>query len=420
MKFKPGQELSIEELNKRIEMTYGTQYFERITYEIHGEPGHRTLKLNVVERPNIQFRFSYFYDSENKGGIIANTTFRNVIFKSSRLILETNLSSYPTVLADYFKYLGKRQNVALGLSGLYSKKELPLIDSTGVKVNVFGSDYYSGSFKIQSTNFQNSTYGVEVQWSNISLKPKVVYQIIENEDQIKYDIAKLKYSHTLFRAYYKFNNLNDRYFPTKGMSANIEVSTTTKTNGKLNVENFELAGINLGDLELGNESLGDLLETSSINALKMDVTPYIPLNKKLVLLSKAKLKLSSIRDNTLNVTEFDFIGGFTPDLVNATEYYGAASKEYALANYFYGRVGAQYEIFRNIFMQANVNVVTTEFPVTFLYPNADTGTMGGRSTRFGYAAMIGMKSVIGPIKLAVAKDHNRNDWKASLIIGFHY
>ena len=62
MKFKPGKELSIKELNKRIEMTYGTQYFDRITYEIHGEPGHRTLKLNVVERPNIQFRFSFFYD----------------------------------------------------------------------------------------------------------------------------------------------------------------------------------------------------------------------------------------------------------------------------------------------------------------------------------------------------------------------
>ncbi len=420
MKFKPGKELSVEELNRRIEMTSGTQYFERITYEIHGEPGHRTLKLNVVERPNIQFRFSYFYDSENKGGIIANTTFRNVIFNSSRLILETNLSSYPTVFADYFKYMGKKQNVAFGLSGLYSKKELPLHDSTGVKVNVFGSDYYSGAFKIQSTNFQNSTYGLEVQWSNITLKPKVNFQIADIEGQIRYDIAQLKYSHTLFRAFYKFNSLNDRYFPTKGMSANIEVSTTTKTNGKLNVENFTIGGENLGDLELGNESLGDLLETSSIKAIKMDITPYFPLSKKLVLLSKAKLKLSSIRDNTLNVTEFDFIGGFTPDLVNATEYYGAASKEYALANYFYGRVGAQYEIFRNIFMQANVNVVTTEFPVTFLYPNADTGTMDGMSTRFGYGASIGMKSMIGPISFAVAKDHYRSGIKASLIIGFHY
>ena len=152
----------------------------------------------------------------------------------------------------------------------------------------------------------------------------------------------------------------------------------------------------------------------------MDITPIIPIHKKFVFLSKAKLKLSSLADYHQNVTEFDFIGGFNPDLVNATEYYGAGIKEYYLANYFYGRLGAQYELFRNVFMQAHFNVVTTDFPVSFLYPNADTGTMGGRTTRYGYGAMIGMKSVIGPIRFAFAKDHFRKDWKASLIIGFHY
>ena len=83
MKFKPGKDLSIAEINKRIEMTYGTQYFERITYQILGEPGHRILKISVVESPDIHFRFSYYYDSENKGGIIGNATFRNVILTAA-------------------------------------------------------------------------------------------------------------------------------------------------------------------------------------------------------------------------------------------------------------------------------------------------------------------------------------------------
>ena len=174
MKFKAGKELSIEELNKRIEMTYGTQYFERVTYQIIGEQGHRTLKINVVERPNIQFRFSYYYDSENKGGIIANATFRNVIFKSSRLIFETDLSAQPKIFMNYFKYLGKKQNFALGLSGLYNRNEFPFYDdSTGVRTSVYSSEYFSGGIKLQSTNFRNSTYGVELKWSNINLKPKV-------------------------------------------------------------------------------------------------------------------------------------------------------------------------------------------------------------------------------------------------------
>lgn len=420
MKFSPGKKITIEELDKRIEMTYGSQYFERITYQIHGEPGHRILKLHVVERPYIQFRFSYFYDSENKGGIIGNATFRNLILNSSRLIFEANLSAQPTVFTDYFKYIGKKQNVALGLSGLFSKKEMPMYDSTGVRNQVLGSDYYSGAFKIQSTSLQNSTYGLEVNYSNITLKPKGVFEPVDLKNQSKYRIEQLKYSNTKFKAFYQFNNLNDRYFPTKGLSANIEISATTNTNGKLNVKNFELNGTNLGDFEWRNESLGGLLETSTIKALKMDITPYIPLSRKMVLLSKARLKLSTIPDNLLNLTEYDFVGGFTPDLVNGTEFYGAGIKEFFLANYFYGRFGLQYELKRNLFIQTSINMVTTKFPVTFLYPQANTGTMNGMASRFGYGVSIGMRSVIGPISLAVAKDNDRNGVKASLIIGFPY
>jgi len=407
MKLKPGKETSIEEINKRIEMTYGTQYFERITYQILGEPGHRILKINVVERANIEFRFSYYYDSENKGGIIANATFRNVIFNSSRLIFETDLSAQPKIFMNYFKYLGKKQNFALGLSGLYNKNEFPFYDDSGVRTSVYSSEYISGGIKLQSTNLQNSTYGVELKWSGINLKPKV--GILNTPVVPGYELTQIKYSSTIFGAFYRFNNLNDRYFPTRGLSSNIEATISLNADGKF-----------LGNIEAINIVLESGIEKNTFTGLEADIAPIIPVSKKFVLLSKAKLKLSSLDDDKQNLTEFDLIGGFTPDLVNANEYFGAGIKEYYLANYFYGRLGAQYEVKRNLFIQAHFNIITTEFPVSFLNPNVELGKMGGRSTRYGYAAMIGMKSVIGPIMLAVGKDHFRNDWKASLIIGFHY
>jgi hypothetical protein len=166
--------------------------------------------------------------------------------------------------------------------------------------------------------------------------------------------------------------------------------------------------------------LGELLETSPVNSLNIDLFPAIPLGKRLVILSKAKMKLSTIGSSKINITEYNFVGGFRPDLVNATEYYGAGKKEYYLANFFYGRVGAQYEVKRNIFLEAFLNGVTTEFPVSVLNPNAETGDMDGRNSRFGYGGALGIKSPVGPIQLAVAKDHFQKNWKASLIIGFHY
>jgi NTE family protein len=409
MKFKPGEEFTIEEINKRIDFTYGTQYFEGITYEIVGEKGHRVLKLKVVERPNIEFRFSYYYDSENKGGIIANATFRNVILNSSRLIFETDFSSQPKIFVDYFKYLGKKQNFALGLSGLYNKNDFPIYDTTGVRTSIYSSDYISGGFKIQSTNLQNSTYGVELNWSDIVLNPKVGVLTDNRVPNYSYQINQIKYTSTHLGAFYRFNNLNDRYFPTRGMSSDIEVTASINSNGKFIISE-----------EIWNDYYNSLFEKNTIKGLEADIFPIIPISKKFVILSKAKLKLSSLDNSAQNITEFDFVGGFTPDLVNANEYYGAGKKEYYLANYFYGRLGAQYEIHRNIFLQAFFNLVTTDFPVTFLNPDVEMGNMWGETTRYGYAAMIGMKSAIGPIKLAVAKDHFRKGLRASLIIGFHY
>ena len=150
------------------------------------------------------------------------------------------------------------------------------------------------------------------------------------------------------------------------MSSNIEATISLNANGEFS-----------GNDEYWNSYLTGLIEKNTFTGLEADIIPIIPISKKFVLLSKAKLKLSSLDDYNQNVTEFDLIGGFTPDLVNANEYYGAGIKEFYLANYFYGRLGAQYEVMRNIFVQAHFNIVTTEFPVSFLNPRCCFGNNGG-------------------------------------------
>lgn len=404
MRIEPGKSVSITQIEKQLDIIYGTQYFERMWYEILEEDGLRVLAIHVVERPKIQMRFAYHYDSENKGGIIGNMTMRNLLLNRSRLIFEADLATHPSLLLDYFKYIGKKQNLAFGASGVWSRNEIPTYDSIGNQNALFNSNYSAGGLKFQTTRVQSSTVGVEMNWSNMKLKPSVI------SDQLR-SISKIQYNNTSFNFFYIFNNFNERYFPTRGLKANLVVSTTTNINGK----------VIFGDtLTVDAKELGDLLQTSGITAFNLSVFPIIPLSSKMSLLAKARMRVSTIRDNTLNLTEYDFIGGFSPGLVNSNEYYGGDAKEYGVANYFYGRIGVQYELFHNIFMQAHFNYLDTEYPVTWIYPDADIGKLGDRYRRFGYGAMIGMKSPIGPIAFAIAKDHYRKSWKTSLIIGYHY
>jgi len=404
MRIKSGDTVSISRIEKRLEVIYGTQYFERMWYEILGDQGNQRLVINVVERPKIQMRFAYHYDSENKGGIVGNMTMRNLVLNRSRLILEANLATHPSLLLDYFKYLGKHQNLAFGVSGIWSKNELPAYDSLGSSAALFSSRYTSGGVKLQTTRLRSSTFGVEGFWSDLVLKPLVIGQDLNF-------ITKIQYNNTTFRAFYRFDNFNERYFPTRGLRANLEFSSTTQSNGK----------VVFGDtLTLDAKDLGDLFETSGITSFSLSLFPIIPVTNKLSVIAKGRLKVSTIGQNTFNLSEYDFVGGFSPGLINSNEYYGVGLKEFGIANYFYGRIGFQWEVLKNVFVQGHINYLDTEHPVKWIYPEADISKVGDRYQRFGYAGLVGLKSPIGPIAFAFGKDHYRKGWQTSLIIGYHY
>jgi hypothetical protein len=107
-------------------------------------------------------------------------------------------------------------------------------------------------------------------------------------------------------------------------------------------------------------------------------------------------------------------------LVNASEYYGSGAKQFGLANYFYYRLGGQHEIIRNLFIQAHFNYLSTEYPIKWIYPDADIGKLGIRISRYGYAGSLGFKPPLGPIAVAVTKDVYDKEMQASLMIGFVY
>jgi NTE family protein len=402
MQVKPGESVSIDHIQKRLQLIYGTLYFEKLWYEILGPQDHQILKIHVTERPKSQLRFSYHYDSENKGGVVVNATVRNVLLNHSRLIMEADLATFPRLTLDYFKYLGKKQNIAAQATGLYFKNELPVYDSAGNLNILFSTDYASAGLRFQTTFAQNGAFGVEAKLHQISLTPKVA----ENTTR---SISKIQYNNTSFSFYYRYDNTNDRYFPTRGLKSEIKFSTSTKINGTVEIRDT---------LSVGPESLGDLLQTNSINAIDLTLFPIIPLSSKFSLLLKSRLRLSNLGANTLNFTDYDFIGGFIPSWINSNEYLGGGAKEFIAANYFYGRLSMQYNVRKNMFLQGHFNYLNSD--VKWVFPEAEISKLGDRYMRFGYGATLGYSSPIGPIAFSFAKDHFREEWKATLAIGFYY
>jgi outer membrane protein assembly factor BamA len=400
MRVKPGESVSIGHIEKRLQLIYGTLYFEKLWYEILGPPDHLVLKIHVTERLKTQLRFSYHYDSENKGGVVANATFRNTVLNRSRLVLEADLASYPRTTIDYFKYLGRHQNLGLQLLGSYQKNEFPIYDSLGNLNYLFSSNYTTATFRFQTTLFQNGAIGLEARYNDIQIKPKIAESSIRT-------ISKIDYTNTYFSLYYRFDNWNERYFPTRGIKAEFKVSATTKPDATVVISDT---------LILGPDQLGSLLETENIASVDLTLFPIIPIGDRFSILAKTRLKVSTLDADKLNLADYDFVGGFIPGWGNANEYFGGNAKEYQLANYFYGRLSLQYQMKPSLYLQGHFNYINSNLGIE----DVQMSKLGDRTNRFGYGASLGLNSPLGPLIFAFAKDHFRDEWKATLAIGFYY
>ncbi len=192
------------------------------------------------------------------------------------------------------------------------------------------------------------------------------------------------------------------------MKASILFANTFATDGSLFVN----------DQKTSDEVTKTVIQ-AGIYSLAAEALPILPLSPRFSLIGKTRLHLSSLKEGMLNLSEIDFVGGFTPDMVNAHEFWGARKKEYLLTNYFLARLGGQYELKRNLYLQAQVNYLSNEFLIESIYPDSSRGTINGRSNTIGYGLMLGTYSPIGPIEFMLAKDHYLSGIRVGLRVGFY-
>ncbi len=400
LRIKQNDENSIGHIEERINVLFGTLYFEKIWYEIIAINGGYTLKLHVKEKPKTELKFSYHYDSENKGGILGNITLRNMLLNGSRFVFEADLAVNPGFWADYIKYLGKGQNVALRFKGILDKSDLPLYDSLGNNVSLFNEQNVNAAIGVQATKTQNNTFGANIRWSNTSFKPKVA------SDDLR-TIEKVVYKSTSLNVFFTRNSLNRRYYPTRGSLVDVTFRSVFQVDGKLDLAD---------SVVIDPEELN--LNTDRINAIYASYTQLIPTSKKLTFSTEVTMNISNLESNTLNFSEYYYIGGFFPRNNNFSPYVGGKQREFVAANFFYTAGQVQYELIRNLFLKGIVNYLDSEYPMKWVYPDLDASILGDRYRRFGFGFAAGYSSPLGPINLAVAKDSHRKGWETFFSIGF--
>lgn len=395
-----GSILSIDEIEKHISILYGTRYFDKVEYEIIRQGAKYELLIKVREAPDGYLKLAAHYDSENDVGINANITYRNLLLPYSRALLEFDFSKNPLLDINYLKYLGWKQNMGIQVGYNFMDWDMPLYEDD-IETSQLDSDYSELYVLLQSTAFQNFTFGGKAMVEFSELTPKV--------GEIGRVIEKIKNRNLGAEFYVKYNSLDRPFYPKSGSLFEASIKQV------FDVKNTYTS---ITEDSISTTTNTIIQQLDPFTAFKLHYTQIFKLQHRFSIISKNEMVLTTLGDFDYNITDYYFIGGFNPRSNNVSEYWGVQDKKYVSPNYFYTKLTLQWELFDNLFLSGIANYVDVQYPMEFFYDISLDNYLGGEKRRFGYGFSLGYNSFLGPISFSLARDSRSSENQMNINIGF--
>ncbi len=398
LRIAANEPLNIEELEKRINLLYGTLYFSKVLYSI--DDATNELRIIVKEAPKNSLKVGAHYDTDNKAGININLTSRNFLLPSSRFIMEYDLAQNPRLDLNYFKYLGKKQNMAVVLNGAWLKYELPSYwneneegknNSTGGLSSLFQDNSLNVSLALQGTYRSNITFGAKIEYINHSISPLVSDSIAAQG--FKFVLEKFATRDWGTQVYLRSNTLNKPFFATKGIKADVRAGYLFDRNFFFKIK----GGSGIGEVEANTTP-----EYLLYGAFNLQVAT--PISSKLTLLYGLSLKMSN---GTTNLEDFPFrtfIGGERPVGAIVYNYEATPAKRFDILNVATASIAFQWEFYKNIYFTAKTDYLESQYPMKWIDRNMLIENIGAYPRRLGFSGKLSYDSMIGPISLGIGKD----------------
>ena len=414
LRIEPDREFTIAELEARITLLYGTLYFEKIVYSIN--PVTSTLTIKVLESPRGSLKMAVHYDNENKAGILANLTFRNVLLPSSRFIVEYDLAQNPIASLSYLKYMGKRQNLAVKLDADWVETDIPsyweeVEEGTDKSVvsGLIRGNYFQTGLSFQSTYTSNQSIRVGAHYFTNKMKPLVLDSIVLGiaDTTVAMAFEKLHNEALDLSVSYGLNTLNKPFFSSSGLLVDVKLDYIMNRSNSYEFQSNELGKIanNTKPVELWKG--------------QVKIKWLYPIFPKLSLVTGMRMVLTSGTGSLGDLAHNTFIGGFRPKVTLSQTYPGASSKRFDNLNFFYLNLGLQWEIISKLYFNVAADYIDSEYPMKLLYNDVHTSDFGAYKRRLGFFGMLSYNSLIGPVSVGVGKDQYLNDVNVFFSLGYY-
>jgi len=213
-----GKKYSSKEIIGGIDKAMGTNLFNQITYDGGIVEGKKELHLTGHERSMNIIKGSLHYDSYRGVGIMVNYTGRNLIGKSSRIVVTADIAEQPRLRLQYQKQFGPDKTLWWRSEVLTEFLEQKFYYK-GEVADEWKSNYFQFDNQFnKNLNSLHSYAGIGLSYEYSGMKPKNSTEINDNL------IENYLFSNLEIDAHYLFSKMDKVYYPSKGTFIRVGVA----------------------------------------------------------------------------------------------------------------------------------------------------------------------------------------------------
>lgn len=213
-----GKKYSSKQIISGIDKAMGTNLFNQITYDGGIVEGKNELHLTGHERSMNIIKGSLHYDTYRGVGLMVNYTGRNVIGKSSRILVTADIAEQPRLRVQYQKQFGVDKTL-WWRSEVLAEFLKQKFYYKGEVADAWNSNYFQFDNQFnKNLNSLHSYAGIGLSYEYSGMKPTNSTELNDNL------IKNYLFSNLEIDAHYLFSKMDKVYYPSKGTFIRVGVA----------------------------------------------------------------------------------------------------------------------------------------------------------------------------------------------------
>jgi len=373
--------VTVDEIERDIRLTYGSGFFDKVSYELKYSNGKTYLIIDAVEGGPGEISAGIHYDSDYGISLTLAGAFRNVLGTNSKIFADVNVAVNPRIRLQYLSGFGGQ--AAIGVNAEFYTLRI---------------DTYVKNEKTNKLNFTNykSSLFFNYNFKNmVNLKAGFEYEYFRVRQDIIIDTA--------FKPFENFNSYGNVFFQLNADTRDRPCYPTRGIKAGLKAEYV---------MPFSKNWTQEIFTNSAIISLKFDQN--IPLSKRFVL--QPGLFAGAVLNKSASppIQHYFGLGGLTSDnyIESLVPFTGLQFVQEFGFYSLVGRLKLQSNVYKKIYLnlRADAGGVDPDFNTMF----------ASRNFLFGYGVTAGYDSFIGPLEISVMSSNINPGLMVFLNLGYWF